>query len=74
MTFLKKSQCSMKEFLTLNDFLLNMLCLVIVVACLVSKKMHLWPVHGLYYDIIRLSSQIKAMNLPENVNYVVHIV
>ena len=28
---------------------------------------------GLYYnDIIRLSSPIKAMNLPENINYVVH--
>ena len=70
--FLKKSQCSLKEFLTLNDFLLNMLCLVIVVACLVSKKMHLSPVYGLYYDIIRLSSPIKAMNLPENINYLVH--
>ena len=56
----------------LYDFLPNILCQVFVVAWLVSKKMHLWPVHGLYYDIIRLSSPIKAMNLPENVNYVVH--
>ena len=51
-------------------FLPNILRQVIVVAWLVSMKMPLWPFHGLYYDIIRLSLPIKAMNLPENINYV----
>ena len=50
--FLKKSQCSLKESLTFNDFLPNILDQVIVVAWLVSKKMHLWPVHGLNFTMI----------------------
>ena len=33
---------------TWYDFLPNILCQVIVVAWLVSKKMNLWPFHGLY--------------------------